>query len=343
MSALRIGGVTLKNNVILAPMAGVSDLPFRLLCHELGAGLVCMEMVSAKAIFYGNKNTERLLDIHPKERPVSLQLFGSDPVIVSEMAKKIEERPFSILDFNMGCPVPKVVNNGEGSALLKNPKLAAQILEGLVKAVQKPVTVKIRMGFDKEHIRYSLLLAEDGSASFSHEPEDWLELTSALEQRQERALSNFARALGDTASPVCQADNRELIRHCPPVELHTAQEAEDGRGAGHRGDDARTLIIDSLVVESAAAFSGDVPRGVSPSQVPWDGRKIIIDSLFVEAIMGICEGGRPSRIRQKAFAALRNGKRRFHGWLRRHSRLYELLISMGLKELYFKIKRRSKL
>ena len=152
MSALRIGGVTLKNNVILAPMAGVSDLPFRLLCHELGAGLVCMEMVSAKAIFYGNKNTERLLDIHPKERPVSLQLFGSDPVIVSEMAKKIEERPFSILDFNMGCPVPKVVNNGEGSALLKNPKLAAQILEGLVKAVQKPVTVKIRMGFDKENI-----------------------------------------------------------------------------------------------------------------------------------------------------------------------------------------------
>ena len=152
MSALRIGGVTLKNNVILAPMAGVSDLPFRLLCHELGAGLVCMEMVSAKAIFYGNKNTERLLDIHPKERPVSLQLFGSDPVIVSEMAKKIEERSFSILDFNMGCPVPKVVNNGEGSALLKNPKLAAQILEGLVKAVQKPVTVKIRMGFDKEHI-----------------------------------------------------------------------------------------------------------------------------------------------------------------------------------------------
>ena len=152
MSALRIGGVTLKNNVILAPMAGVSDLPFRLLCHELGAGLVCMEMVSAKAIFYGNKNTERLLDIHPKERPVSLQLFGSDPVIVSEMAKKIEERPFSILDFNMGCPVPKVVNNGEGSALLKNPRLAAQILEGLVKAVQKPVTVKIRMGFDKEYI-----------------------------------------------------------------------------------------------------------------------------------------------------------------------------------------------
>ena len=152
MSALRIGGVTLKNNVLLAPMAGVSDLPFRLLCHELGAGLVCMEMVSAKAIFYGNKNTERLLDIHPRVRTGSLQLFGSDPVIVSEMAKKIEERPFSILDFNMGCPVPKVVNNGEGSALLKNPKLAAQILEGLVKAVQKPVTVKIRMGFDKEHI-----------------------------------------------------------------------------------------------------------------------------------------------------------------------------------------------
>lgn len=148
MSTLQIGNVTLDNNVILAPMAGVSDLPFRLLCREQGAGLVCMEMVSAKAIYYNNKNTESLMEIHPEEMPVSLQLFGSDPQIISDMAKRIEERPFSILDINMGCPVPKVVNNGEGSALMRNPKLVEEILSSLVKAVNKPVTVKIRKGFD---------------------------------------------------------------------------------------------------------------------------------------------------------------------------------------------------
>ena len=152
MSALQIGDVTLDNNVILAPMAGVTDLPFRILCKEQGAGLICMEMVSAKAIYYGNKNTEQLLEIHPEEMPVSLQLFGSDPDIISEMAKQIEERPFAVLDLNMGCPVPKVVNNGEGSALMKNPKLAAEILTKLVKAIRKPVTVKIRKGFDEEHV-----------------------------------------------------------------------------------------------------------------------------------------------------------------------------------------------
>ena len=151
MEKLVIGNVALDNRVILAPMAGVTDLPFRLLCHKAGAGLVCMEMVSAKAIYYNNKNTEELLTIHPEETPVSLQLFGSDPEIVSEMAKRIEERPFSILDFNMGCPVPKVVNNGEGSALMKDPVLVEKILSALVKAVKKPVTVKIRRGFDQEH------------------------------------------------------------------------------------------------------------------------------------------------------------------------------------------------
>ena len=148
MSKLTIGNVTLDNNIILAPMAGVSDLPFRLLCRQMGAGLVCMEMVSAKAIYYNNKNTEGLMEIHPEETPVSLQLFGSDPKIMSEMAKRIEDRPFAILDVNMGCPVPKVVNNGEGSALLKNPKLVEEILTALVKAIDKPVTVKIRKGFN---------------------------------------------------------------------------------------------------------------------------------------------------------------------------------------------------
>lgn len=152
MSKLTIGNVKLDNNIILAPMAGVSDLPFRLLCREMGAGMVCMEMVSAKAIYYNNRNTESLMEIHPQEMPVSLQLFGSDPVIISEMAKRIEEKPFSILDINMGCPVPKVVNNGEGSALMRDPKRVEQILDSLVKAVHKPVTVKIRKGFDEEHV-----------------------------------------------------------------------------------------------------------------------------------------------------------------------------------------------
>lgn len=149
---LQIGNVTLENNLILAPMAGVTDLPFRLLCKEKGAGLLCMEMVSAKAILYKNKNTQALLEIDPRENPVSLQLFGSDPDIISQIAHEIEERPFDILDINMGCPVPKIVNNGEGSALMKNPVLAGEIIEKTVKAIQKPVTVKIRKGFDDEHV-----------------------------------------------------------------------------------------------------------------------------------------------------------------------------------------------
>ena len=149
---LQIGNVTLENNLILAPMAGVTDLPFRLLCKEQGAGLLCMEMVSAKAILYKNKNTEELLTIDPRENPVSLQLFGSDPDIMAEIAKQIEERPFDILDINMGCPVPKVVNNGDGSALMKNPLLAGKIIEKVASAIEKPVTVKIRKGFDDEHV-----------------------------------------------------------------------------------------------------------------------------------------------------------------------------------------------
>ena len=149
---LTIGDVTLENNVILAPMAGVTDLPFRLLCKEQGAGLLCMEMISAKALQYKNKNTKALLAIHPDEYPVSLQLFGSDPKIMSEMAKMIEELPFQILDINMGCPVPKVVRNGEGSALMKNPELVHEIVSAVSKAIKKPVTVKIRKGFDDDNI-----------------------------------------------------------------------------------------------------------------------------------------------------------------------------------------------
>lgn len=168
IKTLKIGNVTLENNLILAPMAGVTDLPFRLLCKEQGAGLLCMEMVSAKAILYKNKNTEELLTVDSREHPVSLQLFGSDPDIISEIAKQIEERPFDILDINMGCPVPKVVNNGDGSALMKNPRLAGEIIEKTARAIGKPVTVKIRKGFDEEHanaVELAHIAQESGAAA----------------------------------------------------------------------------------------------------------------------------------------------------------------------------------
>lgn len=149
---LKIGKVELDNQVILAPMAGVTDLPFRLLCKEQGAGLLCMEMVSAKAIYHNSKNTEELMAIRPEEGPVSLQLFGSDADIMAEMAKRIEDRPFAILDINMGCPVPKVAGNGEGSALMKNPRLVEEIVSKVSRAIDKPVTVKLRKGFDEAHV-----------------------------------------------------------------------------------------------------------------------------------------------------------------------------------------------
>lgn len=152
MKTLKIGSVELPNPVILAPMAGVSDLPFRMLCREQGAGLVCMEMVSAKAIAYHNRNTEKLMETDEREHPVSLQLFGSEPDLMAEIAAQIEERPFNILDINMGCPVPKIVGNGEGSALMKNPKLIEEIITKVSRAVKKPLTVKFRKGFDDDHV-----------------------------------------------------------------------------------------------------------------------------------------------------------------------------------------------
>ena len=149
---LKIGNVELENNLILAPMAGVTDLPFRLLCKEQGCGLMYTEMVSAKAILYKNRNTGPLMEVRPEEEPVALQLFGSDPEIVSDIAAQVENGPYAFIDINMGCPVPKLVNNGEGSALMKNPTLVEEILTALVKKVKKPVTVKFRKGFDDDHI-----------------------------------------------------------------------------------------------------------------------------------------------------------------------------------------------
>ena len=144
----KIGNVRIENPFVLAPMAGVTDMPFRTLCKEQGAGLICMEMISAKAISFHNKNTIALMKIDPCEHPVSMQLFGSEPELLAEVAKSIEDTAFDILDINMGCPVPKVVNNGEGSALLKNPELIVQIIKSVSSAIQKPVTVKVRIGFE---------------------------------------------------------------------------------------------------------------------------------------------------------------------------------------------------
>ena len=165
---MQIGSVNVENNVILAPMAGVTDLPFRLLCKEMGCGMLYTEMVSAKAILYGNKNTEVLMKVTPGENPIALQLFGSEPKVMAEIAKRIEERPFDTIDVNMGCPVPKVVNNGEGSALMKNPVLVGQIVEAMANAVKKPVTVKIRAGFNDESINapeIARVIQESGGAA----------------------------------------------------------------------------------------------------------------------------------------------------------------------------------
>lgn len=162
-----IGNVEIKGKLCLGPMAGVTDLPFRLLCKEKGADLVYTEMVSAKGIKYNNRNTKELLEVKEEERPVAVQLFGSDSDILADTAAKIEHMNFDILDINMGCPVPKVVNNGEGSALMNHPKLVADIVYKVSRAIKKPVTVKIRKGFTKDNINAIEIakIAEQNGAS----------------------------------------------------------------------------------------------------------------------------------------------------------------------------------
>ncbi len=146
---LRIGSLELRNPFILGPMAGVTDHAFRLLCHEMGAALVCTEMVSANAIKYGNRKTMEFIDIREDERPVSMQIFGPDPETMALAVDRLRSLPYDILDINMGCPMPKIVNNGEGSALMRNPKLAGEIIRAVVRASDRPVTVKIRAGFSE--------------------------------------------------------------------------------------------------------------------------------------------------------------------------------------------------
>lgn len=167
---MRIGNVILDNNVALAPMAGVTDLSFRMLCKEQGCGYVVSEMVSAKAILYNNKNTDILLKTVPEEAPAAIQLFGSDPDIMADIAVRLEERNlgFAVIDVNMGCPVPKIVNNKEGSALMKDPLLAGRIIEKMVSRLSCPVTVKFRKGFDDEHVNaveFAHIMEESGAAA----------------------------------------------------------------------------------------------------------------------------------------------------------------------------------
>ena len=165
---MRIGNIELDVPVALAPMAGISDLPYRVICRKFGCGLTVSEMVSAKGLLYKNEKTFAMLQIDEAERPTAIQLFGSVPEELAEAARIVEARGADIIDFNMGCPVPKVVNNGEGSALMKTPELAGKILEAMVKAVRIPVTVKFRAGWDEEHrnaVEIARIAEESGVAA----------------------------------------------------------------------------------------------------------------------------------------------------------------------------------
>ena len=165
---MRIGNIELDVPVALAPMAGISDLPYRVICRKFGCGLTVSEMVSAKGLLYNNEKTFAMLQIDEAERPTAIQLFGSVPEELAEAARIVEARGADIIDLNMGCPVPKVVNNGEGSALMKTPELAGKILEAMVKAVRIPVTVKFRAGWDEEHrnaVEIARIAEESGVAA----------------------------------------------------------------------------------------------------------------------------------------------------------------------------------
>lgn len=224
-----IGSVKLDGNLFLGPMAGVTDLPFRLLCKEKGADLVYTEMVSAKGVQYNNKNTEGLIRILEEERPAALQLFGADPDILSNTAKRLEERNFDILDINMGCPVPKVVNNGEGSALMKNPKLVGEIVRKVSHGYSKPVTIKIRKGFGEDCINaveIAKVAEANGAAAVTVHPRtreqfysgrsDW----DVIRQVKE-AVSIPVIGSGDVSTPE-EAEQMLMQTHCDAVMLARA-------------------------------------------------------------------------------------------------------------------------
>ncbi len=166
----KIGDKVIHNNFVLGPMAGVTDWPFRLLCKEMGCGMLYTEMISAKALFYGNKNTLPLLKTSDEEHPIAVQLFGSDPELMADMAVKIQDSGFDFIDINMGCPVPKIVNNGEGSALMKNPELIGKIVKAISSKTKLPVTVKIRKGFevdDETAPEIAKIVEENGASAIA--------------------------------------------------------------------------------------------------------------------------------------------------------------------------------
>ena len=164
---MKLKALEFKNGIFLAPMAGVTDIAFRGLCKQMGCDLVYTEMVSAKALYYGNENTESLLRIADEEKPVAIQLFGNDPYVMAKAAERFNDREdICMIDINMGCPAPKIVKNGEGSALMREPNLAAQIVKEMNKATEKPVTVKIRKGFCREEVTavdFALKMQEAGA------------------------------------------------------------------------------------------------------------------------------------------------------------------------------------
>lgn len=149
---MRIDDVVLENEVFLAPMAGVTDLAFRLICKEYGSGLLYTEMINAKALCYDDEKTKGMLKIEEEEHPVAVQIFGSEPEFIAGATEILNEHSNEILDINMGCPAPKVVKNGDGSALMKTPELAAKVIEAAAKKSKKPVTVKFRKGWDEDSI-----------------------------------------------------------------------------------------------------------------------------------------------------------------------------------------------
>ena len=170
LRTLTIGNVKLTNNVLLAPMAGITDLPFRLICKEYGCGMVYTEMVSAKGLYYGSQKTEELLRIHPKEHPIGVQIFGSEPEVMGLMAEKISKQDIELIDINMGCPAPKIVKNGQGCALMKDVDRVRKIVRAVVKHSSKPVTVKIRKGWDDSHINaveVAKAAMEEGAAAIT--------------------------------------------------------------------------------------------------------------------------------------------------------------------------------
>ncbi len=169
---LTIGSVKLKNNILMAPMAGVTDFAFRHMCLKFGAGLVCTEMISSKALWYNDAKTMKLIETDGSEAPFAVQIFGSDPLIMAQTAHKALSSGADILDINMGCPAPKVANNGDGSALLKNPKLIGEIVRAVVAAVDVPVTCKIRSGFDTvaDVCEIAKIIEDGGAAAITVHP-----------------------------------------------------------------------------------------------------------------------------------------------------------------------------